>query len=81
MGLIQKGQSGRTVWREMLTLPGAAGRLRPLLRGALLMALPDVRRSFEKVLSQDGYYVTSAAGGREALVLSRDSVFDLVVWI
>jgi len=40
---------------------------------------PDIRRSFERVLSQDGYCVTSAAGGREALVLTRDSVFDLVV--
>jgi len=40
---------------------------------------PAVRRLFDWALSQDGYSVACAAGGREALVLTRHTVFDLVV--
>jgi DNA-binding response OmpR family regulator len=40
---------------------------------------PAVRRLCEKVLSQDGYYVACAASGRQALVLTRNTVFDIVV--
>lgn len=37
------------------------------------------RRLFERTLSQDGYYVACAKSGREALVLTRTTAFDLVV--
>jgi DNA-binding response OmpR family regulator len=40
---------------------------------------PAVRRLFNTALSQDGYSVACAAGGREALVLTHYTVFDLVV--
>ena len=38
-----------------------------------------VQRLFERTLSQDGYCVACAKSGREALVLTRNTAFDLVV--
>jgi len=37
------------------------------------------RRLFERTLSQDGYCVACVKSGREALVLTRTTAFDLVV--
>lgn len=38
-----------------------------------------VRRLFEAVLAHDGYFVTAAGTGRDALRLIRETVFDVVV--
>ncbi|MFN7994874.1 MAG: response regulator [Bryobacteraceae bacterium] len=38
-----------------------------------------VRRLFETVLSEDGYYVTVAASGREAVAALHNTVFDVIV--
>jgi DNA-binding response OmpR family regulator len=40
---------------------------------------PMVRRLFERVLSEDGYLVTTAATGRHGLLLLRDTAFDLII--
>ena len=40
---------------------------------------PAVRRLVERVLSQDGYCVLCAASGRQALLLTRDADFEVVV--
>ncbi len=40
---------------------------------------PAVRDLFETVLSQDGYYVTVATTGHQALLRLHDTVFDLIV--
>lgn len=39
----------------------------------------SVRRLFEHVLSEDGYYVTSVGTGRHALLVLRDVAFDAVI--
>ena len=38
-----------------------------------------VRRLFERVLSEDGYHVTSVGTGRHALFVLRDVAFDVVI--
>ena len=38
-----------------------------------------VQRLFERTLSQDGYCVACVKSGHEALVLTRNTAFDLVV--
>lgn len=38
-----------------------------------------VRRLFERVLSEDGYYVATVATGRHALWVLRDTSFDLAI--
>lgn len=40
---------------------------------------PGVRRIFVNVLAEDGYYVTAVATGRHALLVLRDTAFDLVI--
>jgi two-component system, OmpR family, KDP operon response regulator KdpE len=39
----------------------------------------SVRKYFEKVLSEDGYCITSVATGRHGLLVARDTAFDLVI--
>lgn len=38
-----------------------------------------VRRLFEQILSEDGYYVTAVATGRHALQVVRDTTFDVAI--
>ncbi len=40
---------------------------------------PAVRRLFEEVLSQDGYYLSTAGTGRHTLFALRNTVFDIVI--
>lgn len=45
---------------------------------------PDIRRSLEAILGDEGYTVTAVATAREALDLVRDAVFDAVlldIWL
>jgi CheY-like chemotaxis protein len=40
---------------------------------------PAIRRLFEDILAQDGYYVTAVGTGRHALFAIQDTVFDIIV--
>jgi two-component system nitrogen regulation response regulator NtrX len=45
---------------------------------------PDIRRTLEAILAEEGYAVTTAATAAEALELVRDAIFDTVlldVWL
>ncbi len=45
---------------------------------------PDIRRTLEEILAEEGYGVTTAESAREALELARDATFDAVlldVWL